>query len=80
MTGDAKALLTEASLFTRQFANQLPEFRESQLPVVVFVYGAHELVDHSRVAGILLRITETLIITGPLRAETSAAVKGCPAT
>lgn len=73
-------LLTEAPLFTRQFANQLPELGESQLPVVVFIYWAHELVDHSRVAGILLMMTEALIITGPLRAETSAAVKGCPAT
>lgn len=50
--------LAEASLFTRQVPNQLPELRESQLPVVVLVQGAHQLVHGPGVAGVLQEITE----------------------
>lgn len=32
-----RALLTEATLFAREFSNQLPELGEGQLPVVVLV-------------------------------------------
>lgn len=49
-----RALLTEASLLARQFPNQLPELAESQLPVVVFIQGTHELLDGPGVAGVLL--------------------------
>lgn len=51
-----RALLTEASLLARQFSNQLPELGESQLPVVVFIQWAHELVDDSGITGILQRV------------------------
>lgn len=50
---DPAALLAEASLSARQFTDQLPELGEGQLAVVVLVYGAHELVDHAGVTGVL---------------------------
>lgn len=53
MTEDSELLLTEASLCARQLPKQLPELRESQLPVVVFIQWAHELVDGSRITGVL---------------------------
>lgn len=54
-TPQAKAgsLLTEAALFARQLSNQLPELWETQLPVVVFVQRAHELLDDAGIAGVL---------------------------
>ncbi len=52
------ALLSEASLFARQFSNQLPELGESQLPVVVLIQWAHELLDRPGIAGVLWVITE----------------------
>lgn len=42
-----------AELFARQFPQQLPELGESQLPVVVLVQRAHELLDGGGVAGVL---------------------------
>lgn len=58
LTGRRQALLTEASLFARQFSNQLPELSECQLPVVVLIQRAHELLDRPGVAGVLWVITE----------------------
>lgn len=48
-----QALRTEASLSARQLSDELPELGESQLPVVVFVHRAHELLDRPGVAGVL---------------------------
>lgn len=54
----SRALLAEATLLACQFSNQLPEFRERQLPIVVFIQGAHELVDRCRVVSVLWVITK----------------------
>lgn len=54
----AAPLLAEASLFARQLSHQLPELWEIQLPVVVFIQRAHELLDGPRIAGVLWVITE----------------------
>lgn len=51
-------LLAEATMCACQFANQLPEFLKCQFPVIVLIQGAHELVDHSRIAGILQVISK----------------------
>lgn len=69
--GDPGGLLAVTSLFARQFPDQLPELGERQLPVVVLVYGAHELVDHSGVAGVLF--TEETRIRTPGIPEGSAS-------
>lgn len=45
--------LTEASLFTRQGPEQLPELGESQLPVVVLVQRAHQLLHGPGITGVL---------------------------
>lgn len=50
--------LTEASLFTRQGAEQLPELGEGQLPVVVLVQGAHQLRRGPGITGVLWVITD----------------------
>ena len=50
---DQRRLLAEAALLARQLADQLPELEEGQLPVVVFVQRAHELVDGRGIAGVL---------------------------
>lgn len=57
-TSDRESL-TEASLFARQVPNQLPELRERQLPIVVLVQRAHQLLHGPGVAGVLWEITES---------------------
>lgn len=47
--------LAEASLFVREFANQLPEFQKRQLSIIICIQWAHELVNHCRIIGILHR-------------------------
>lgn len=48
-----QALRIEASLLGRQVSDEPPELGESQLPVVVLVLGAHELLDRAGGAGVL---------------------------
>lgn len=50
---ERQVLRAEASLFARQLSDELPELGESQLPVVVLVQRAHELLDRPGVAGVL---------------------------
>lgn len=58
--------LTEASLFTRQGAEQLPELWEGQLPVVVLVQRAHQLRHRLGITGVLW------VITGHSRSQLNA--------
>lgn len=52
-------LLSEAPLFARQLSNQLPELVERQLPVVVLILQAHELLHGLEVTGVLSEGEET---------------------
>lgn len=57
----------KAPLLVGKFSNQLPKLQKCQLPIVVFVQRAHELLDHDWIAGILQAIREEKGDSDPFR-------------
>jgi hypothetical protein len=60
----------KAPLLVGKFSNQLPKLQKCQLPIIVFVQRAHELLDYGWIAGVLQTIRDKKGDSDPIQAQT----------